>query len=188
MRTFFLQDIPLADIRHNDLPAYLAEGFGGKPIEEWPVYRFFTMYWEGNREEATREFVEWYRDQLGKYAMVPKRDGGMRRGSLYNLIEKRCGVPFEKTETSCREATIRERVSQRLGLLDTIQSRGYQAGEAERIDGFREKGFVYLTGGHHRAAILKVLGEEKLPGVLVFPNRLVYNFFTLLRNIRHGSI
>lgn len=188
MGTFFLQDVPLADIRHNDLRSYCAEGFGGKPIDDWPVYRFFTMYREGNREEAVREFEDWYMDQLEKYAMVPKRDGGMCRGSLYSLIEKKCGVPFEKAEVSCRKTAIRERVLQRFGLLDTIQSHGYRAGEAERIDAFREKGLVYLTGGHHRAAILKALGEEKLPGVLVFPSRLVYNFFNLLRNIRYGDI
>lgn len=188
MLTHFLQSVPLASIRHNDLPSYRAEGFGGRPIEEWPVYRFFKMYREGERETATRNFEDWYRDQLEKYSAVSKERGGMYRGSLYNLIEKRCGVSFGEAGDECVREAIRERVVQRLSLLDTIRDRGYQSGESERIDAIRKGGLVYLAGGHHRAAILRALGRDELPGVLVFPNRFVYNLFNFLRKIKHGNI
>lgn len=187
MHTFFLQIVPLTLVRHNDLPCYVAEGFGGKSIEEWPIYSFFIEYLNGDTEGARRKYESWYRDQLSKYATVSKKEGGMYLGSLYRLIEERSQKPFADTDEQCRGEVIRERVEQRFALLDTIQTEGYHVERAERIDAVRVGGLVYLRGGHHRAAALKALKYNELPGVLVFPNRCSYQLFNFLRTIRYGN-
>jgi len=185
MYRFFLQNIPLSRVRHNDLACYLAEGFGASPIDEWPIYTFFQQYLAGEKEAAQQNFENWYREQLGKYHSTPKAEGGMHKGSLYELIEKKCKTPFSEVEEDCKNAAIRERVMQRFQLLEDIRQRGYRQAEAERIDAVQKKGFVYLCGGHHRAAELRALGKNELPGVLVFPNQFVYNLFCFLRNIKY---
>lgn len=187
MHKFFLQDVSLTHIRHNDLACYVAEGFGGKSIEKWPIYKFFSQYVNGDEKVAVQSYVDWYINQLNKYHNTPKQEGGMHRGSLFNLIEARCGTPFALVAEPCKREAIYERVMQRFQLLEVIRERGYKPEMAERIDAVRKNGSVYLCGGHHRAAILRVLGGEKLPGVLVFPNQLTYNLFCFLRNIKYGN-
>lgn len=183
MYTFFLRDIPLSKIRHNDLPCYVEEGYGGRPIEEWPMYQFFAEYVHGEKELAREKFEAWYLEQLSQYHHRPKIEGGMYTGSLYTLIEHISGVPFsEATELHKREA-IKRRVAERFDLLENIKTQGYRPG-VERIDGIRKDGYVYLLGGHHRVAILSALGKEVLPQMMVFSNRFMYNLFTILRNIR----
>ncbi len=189
MNLFFIQkhffrDVPLSLIRHNDLPCYSAEGFGGAPIDMWPMYTFFRQYLSGEKEIARKNFEDWYLHQLGKYHAVPKSKGGMHRGSLYDSIERKCKLPFAQVSDDCKNAAIRERVLERLGLLEEIRLSGYNASKAERIDGFRSGGLVYLVGGHHRAAALSALGERVLPQVLVFPNHLAYKLFSFLRVIK----
>jgi hypothetical protein len=183
----FLRDIPLSLIRHNDLPCYVKEGYGAKPIEMWPVYNFFSLYQHGEKEQAIQNFVTWYDEQLLKYSHTPKSEGGMCKGSLYTLIENYCNVPFEEVDPLCKTKAIRERVMQRFHLFEVIQQEGYRPERAERILAFKKNGCVYLEGGHHRAAILRVLGKDTLPSVLVFPNQFIYNLVRFLRNIKHGN-
>ena len=183
----FLNDIPLSLIRHNDLPCYVKEGYGAKSIEEWPMYTFFLSYHQGRKEQAIKDFVEWYDDQLAKYHATAKAEGGMYRGSLYTLIEKHCAVPFAEVDSVCKAEAVRERVLQRFHLYEVIQEEGYRPERAERILAFKKNGCVYLEGGHHRAAILRVLGKDTLPSVLVFPNQFIYNLVRFLRNIKHGN-
>lgn len=187
MYKFFLQDIPLSKIRHNDLPCYVQEGYGGRPIPEWPMYQFFAEYVHGEKELAREKFEAWYLEQLNRYHDRPKIEGGMYTGSLYTLIEHMSGVPFsEATELQKKEA-IKRRVAERFALLENIRSEGYRP-NAERIDGIKKGADVYLLGGHHRVAILAALGKEVLPQMMVFPNRFMYNLFTILRNIKHGNL
>lgn len=188
MFTFFLQNVPLAHIRHNDLACYVVEGFGARPVEEWPVFNFFTQYLCGDKEAAIQNYVEWYTDQLSKYHNAPKKEGGMHKGSLYSLIETKCGTSFPLVDEVCKKAAIRERVEQRFQLLEAIREQGYKPEMAERIVAVKKNGHVYLRGGHHRVAVLQALGESELPSVLVFPNQLVYNLFYFLRNIIYGNL
>jgi hypothetical protein len=124
----------------------------------------------------------------GAYSLIPKSSGGMQNGSLYGLVERKCGVKFNEASVDCKIAAIKERVGERFSLFDQIQNEGYQPEKSERIEAFRKGGLVYLCGGHHRAAILKVLGYDKLPNVLVFPNQFIYNVFRLIRNLKYGEI
>lgn len=188
MYQHFLQQVPLSRIRHNDLPCYRAEGFGGAPVEAWPMYRFFKHYLEGEREAAELNFARWYEEQLDKYHATPKAKGGMHKGSLYQLIERRCGMPFRQIPEERKREVIRERVRERLSLLEDIRAQGYAPEKTERIDAVRKDGLVYLRGGHHRVAALAALHFTELPGVLVFPNEFLYNLFRFFRNLRHGQI
>jgi hypothetical protein len=180
-----LQSVPFSKLRHSDLPCYVAEGYGGRPIEKWPVYTFFCQYVQGKKDLAQKNFEEWYTVQLQKYHKVAKKEGGMYKGSLYLLIEKRSGSAFEDANDEILRTAIHERVQQRFALIENIQNLGYNP-NSERIDGVKKNGYVYIHGGHHRAAALRALGEDALPAVLVFPNQLVYNLFNLLRNIKYG--
>lgn len=182
MYQYFLQNVPLSRIRHNDLSCYVAEGFGGAPVEAWPIHTFFKQYIAGEKEVAQENFEKWYKEQLEKYQYVPKAEGGMYEGSLYQFIEKHCKAPFSEVKEDCKNSAIRLRVAQRFQLLEDIKKRGYKMAETERIDAVRKNGFFYLKGGHHRVALLFALGWRELPGVLVFSNQLLYNLFCFLRN------
>lgn len=188
MYRHLLQSVPFSKIRHSELPFYRAEGYGGTPVEEWPMYRFFKRYLEGEREAARENFEDWYREQFVKYHRAPKAKGGMYEGSLYQLIKSRCKELPEVASAECKNAVISERVDERFALLEDVKRHGYELMRAERIDAVRKGGFVYLRGGHHRAAALRVLGFTELPGVLVFPNAFLYNLFCFFRNLRRGKI
>lgn len=183
MLKHFIKTVPFSSIRHNDLPCYVEEGYGGKTIECWPVYDFYCDYLKGNRKAAHEAFRLWYHNQLKKYHNVSKDLGGMYRGTLYMLIEKRSGTHFKNADPEMVDQAIREKVAQRFALLESIQRDGYDP-TIERVDGVRKHGFVYLKGGHHRAAALLALGEKEFPGILVFPNQIIYNSFTLIRSIK----
>lgn len=179
-----LQTIPFSKLRHSDLLCYVVEGYGGQHIEEWPVYTFFCEYLRGEEEKAQYGFEHWYRGQLEKYHNTANEAGGMYNGSLYTLIEKRSGGAFKDASEDIIQSAIRERVEERFALLKHIHDYGYNS-HGERIDGVKKGGYIYIHGGHHRAAALRALGKTELPGVLVFPNQFVYNLFCFLRNIKY---
>ena len=181
MTRLFTGTIVLADVRHDDKPCYRAEGVGGEPIERWPIYRFFRLYADGRPTEAAEAFEAWYRDQFDKYGLVPKARGGMYRGSLYRLIaqgEREGGSRLEDRAEQADPAriarSITERVRQRFALFDTIAAQGYVADPSENVVGIRRRGFVFLVDGHHRAAILRVLGYVSIGDARLFPSQAVY--------------
>jgi len=180
MKKLFLKDVPFEKIRHNDLICYQTEGFGGKHIEAWPPFTFFKEYIGGNKEKAKDDFVQWYHSQLKKYHHVPKGDGGMHKGSLYRLVESDAQRAFKDVGEESVQKSIVKRVEQRFSLLEKIRDEGYRDG-TELIKGVKKNGDVYLVGGHHRAAILRALGYEILPNVLVFPSKTLYSLYTKLR-------
>ena len=179
------QAILFTQLRHNNLPAYKTEGYGGKEIEAWPVYGFFHTYLTGDVVGATEAYVSWYMEQLERYGEVAKRKGGMRHGSLYCLIEKETGKPFDEAYAIEKEMMIRKRVAQRFQLLTRIVGEGYDPRKGERIEAVRDGTVVYLKGGHHRAAIVRALGDEEMPGLFVFPHPIVYAVYSFLRNLKY---
>jgi hypothetical protein len=184
MYKFLTQKVYLLKIRHNDCKYYLAEGYGGKSLEYWPVTVFYKKFISGNTMQAAIDFTDWYEVQLDKYATKSKSDGGMKNGSLYRLIEKRTGKNFDNSSKQERRKIIEERVTQRFNLLVDIQKNGYCPVKAEQIFAFKRDDLIYLKGGHHRAAALLALGEESIPDILVFPSQLVYNVFAYIRKIK----
>lgn len=175
------RDVPLDAIGHDDRSCYRSEGVAGLPIDQWPIFAFYRSYAAGEREAALRGFEQWTRAQFEKYALVPKHLGGMSGGSLSRLVERRhreIGRLFDgnphHADPEVVASAVRERVRGRLDLLDTIARDGYRLELAGDVLGIRRGAMVLLREGHHRAAILRVLGADCFPGVTVFPHRVVY--------------
>jgi hypothetical protein len=163
------REVPIGDLRHDDRPVFVAEGYGGRPIEHFPPYRFYGLVAEGRREEAAHRFAAWYTEQFHKYAQVPKKLGGMRGGTLYRLVAAVCeeaGVPFEgdasRAEHPLAEAIAR-RVDQRIALFADLAANGWVRERTTPILGIRRGALVFLTGGQHRLAALAVLGRPTMP-------------------------
>jgi hypothetical protein len=168
------RDVPFDEVRHDDRAVHVKEGYGGRPIEYFPPFAFYQLFADGRSEEAIASFRSWYREQFRKYARAPKRLGGMLNGSLYRLVASQCvaeGVPFPVDDPAPSiplERAIALRVSQRIELFVSIRDRGFLSAASTPILGIRRTRRVYLTGGHHRAAALRVLGHATFPSVSVF--------------------
>lgn len=168
------RDVCLDEVRHNERPVYVAEGYGGQPIECFPPFRFYRLFHDGRADEARAGFAAWYVEQFRKYASVPKSLGGMQNGTLHRLLRSLAGdeggaapAPGAVGEDLLRRAAAL-RVEQRLALFEGIRDLGYQLGRTTPVLAVRRNGHVYLTGGHHRAAALAVLGQRELPHVSIF--------------------
>ena len=190
MVRIFTQDICFDVIRHDDKPCYVIEGFGGQPVEKWPIYRFYDQYLSGNRDVATMEYETWYLDQFTKYSHISKSSGGMKKGSLYKLIETlhhSRSIMFDgnlkSADQKIIEEAIRERVGYRFMLMESIMKEGYHPNRRDRIIGVKKNGSVFLKGGHHRTAILKALGYPNVPAVIVFPSNTLYLVMKRIRKI-----
>ena len=190
MLRIFIQDIYYYAIRHDDKHCYVIEGFGGQPVEKWPIYRFYDQYFRGNRDAAAMEYETWYLDQFTKYSQISKSSGGMKKGSLYKLIETlhhSRSIMFDgnlkSADQKIIEEAIRERVGYRFMLMESIMKEGYHPNRRDRIIGVKKNGSVFLKGGHHRTAILKTLGYPKVPDVIVYPNDTLYLIMKRIRKI-----
>ena len=172
------REVPIADLRHDDRPVFVAEGYGGRAIEHFPPFRFYRLVAEGRREEAAHHFAAWYAEQFSKYADVPKQLGGMRGGTLFRLAATVCeeaGVPFESGVSRADGAVgvaIARRVEQRIALFEDIAANGFLRARSTPILGLRRGALVYLTGGQHRAAALAVAGRKALPVSVFAPETL----------------
>ena len=188
LEKYFIIDVPIDSIRCNDLYYYTLEGFGGKDITKWPVYKFFCEYLHGNKDVAHQAFAQWYLEQFEKYADKPKEQGGMYEGSLYCLIEQEfslSNVDFDLEKIDRKNKllieAVQKRVAQRLSLLDSISINGYQKNNKNHIKAVRKAKGIVLKGGHHRCAALRALGYKEVPEVIVYPGM---NCFKLVNRIR----
>ena len=171
------REVALEEIRHDDRPVFVSEGYGGRPIDSFPPCRFYRLLHEGRRDEAFEKFSGWYVEQFRKYASVPKKLGGMQNGTFHRLLTSVAGndggtllLPASASKDLLGRAA-RLRVEQRMALFEGIRDHGYQPALGKPILGVRRNGCVYLIGGHHRAAALEVLGRRTLPAVSVFDPR-----------------
>jgi hypothetical protein len=170
--------VPLGDLRHDDRPVFVAEGYGGRAIEHFPPYRFYGLVAQGQRGDAAHHFAAWYHDQFQKYALVPKKLGGMRGGTLYRLVAAVCaeaGVPFEGDASRAEGPlglAIARRVEQRIALFEDIAANGYRPERTTPVLGVGRGALVYLTGGQHRAAALAVVGAKAMPVSVFGPDAL----------------
>jgi len=192
MSVFFIRNnIPINAVRHDDLQCYVYEGWGGSPIEDWPIYKFYREYLHGNKSDACDRYCSWYSDQLEKYGNTGKKYGGMLKGSLYSLISSRLaeyGLAYNhssdnKEYDAVVGNAIRERVRQRFELAESIADKGYYSSGSDWIMGIERDGLVYLKNGHHRCAVLKALGVETVNDVRLCRNYLHYRVLTKLRRI-----
>ncbi len=180
-----IQNVPFNILRHNELPCYKKEGYGGEHISKWPVYLFFSLYHRNRQETAMTVFTKWYDEQLQRYSNIKKTKGGMYKGSLYKLVEKKSGLPFHQTDIGVIHDAIQERVEQRFKLLCSIKEKGYNK-NTELVEGYWAGECIYLLGGHHRAAALLVLGHKSFPEIKVYKNKIFYKIIQLLRRIKYA--
>lgn len=174
LETRLSRDVSFDDLRHDDKPVHKAEGYGGQPIASFPPYRFYRLRETGHEEQAWECYRAWYREQFDKYMYMEKAVGGMKNGSLYRLVvalHERENEPLSGPRPTFREDLIDRaialRVKQRFELLDSIKRQGYQTSGADPVIGVARAGHVYLSSGHHRAAALRAMEKDAVPGMLV---------------------
>ena len=177
-----VSDLPISKLIHDSKYCYSAEGHGGKTVENWPIHRFFLLYESGKINEATDEFVAWYIDQYKKYAHVDKSKGGMKNGSLDRLYKS---LQQRKNREPTFEEAVRERVSQRFQLLESIRSKGYKPNHSTPVMAYsNNNGSYMLFGGHHRVAVLATLDYNKVPDVFVFKNKSSFFLYRCFRKLK----
>ena len=172
-------DIPIKKIIHNDLELYIKSGYGGKHIEDWPFYNFIKMCVKGDSKQAKDLWVNWLVHEFSKYCLNTKSKGGMYQGSVH-----RCAIKYEhKYKHDCWlkpsllnkkivKQGAKELVNKRIRLISSIINKGYQINMDDPIIAIKTKGKYVLKAGHHRAAIVYILGYKKLPGVIVYSKLL----------------
>lgn len=153
VNSFYVRrNVPFSQIRTSTREVDLIEGWGGKDISEWPPYGFLKTYLDGQREAASTSYYNWYMDQLKKYYNVPGSKGG-RAGFFQKYGENHQRIKYE--------------VDSRFALLESIRENGFDAHIGDPITGVRNNRLIYLLSGHHRWAILKLLGYTSIPKVRI---------------------
>lgn len=183
MKLYRIKDIPVVKFLHSAQYAYLREGHGGKPVWNWPIYRFYSLYYSGEKVQAHEEYVQWYLDQYKKYSNLKSSKGGMKGGSfdrLYHRMKKK-----SKSEPRLKEA-IKKRVDQRFELYEKIRRNGYLQDYSDPIKVYEKEKKYLLFAGHHRVAVLAVLGHQIVPEVIVFKNKLAFTAFRITRKLNLG--
>jgi hypothetical protein len=172
--TLLAKEVSFVELRHDDKPVHRTEGYGGQPIEAFPPFRFYRLHETGQPHEAYEQYRAWYREQFDRYMHTEKAIGGMRNGSLYRLVvalHQRGLVPLSGERPAFRrdlvDRAIRQRVDDRFQLLDSIKQRGYVRSPSDPVVGVARADRVYLSSGHHRAAVLRAIRKPGVPGVLV---------------------
>ena len=172
-------DISTKAIVHNDLACYMKSGYGGKDIKKWPFYRYIKMWINGNTKQASNLWVNWLVDEFYKHCTAAKSKGGMYQGSVHRYAIKyenkykndRWLNPSLLNKTIVKQGA-KELVNKRIKLIRSIINKGYQINMDDPIIAIKLKSKYVLKGGHHRAAIVYILGYEKLPGVIVYSKLL----------------
>lgn len=168
-------NVPVSNIIYGEEKFYVKEGFGGQPIEKSPLYQFFYEYIKGDKEVAVKNFCDWYADQFEKYSDIDQKNGGMRFGSLYTLIEKKHlqqNRKFQDARDFDSDIVIEgigQRVAERFALADSISKNGYIPDPLDPIIAIKIGEKYILREGHHRCCVIAALGENYCP--LVFAPR-----------------
>ncbi len=152
------------DIEFSDLL-----GFGGKDIKYFPPYEFFKIYLK-HPEKANNLFYNWfYNTFFYKRAWkIPKIKGGWFQGPLYIAVDTlfREKSLFIDHNTILKNAdlvkqAIRERISHYFNLIESIKKYGFDP-YLDPVRVVNKNGLYYLIEGHHRVAILSILGYKKI--------------------------
>ena len=172
-------DILLKEIIHNDLFFYNKSGYGGKKIKQWPFYNFIKMWIKGDCEQARKLWIDWLVDEFKKYCIEEKSKGGMYQGSMHrytlNYIEEnkeKYWLDHSLINTININLGAAFLVDKRIELIKSILNNGYMIDPSDQIIAVHNNNFYELKGGHHRAAIMHVLEEEKLPSVKIYSKHI----------------
>jgi len=184
------KSVDLQLIVHNDRSEYVKAGYGGRPIELWPFYKFIRDHIYGDEDAARLEWVEWLTKEFQRTCMIPKKHGGMFRGSVHKLSLADSGDdnsiawddPRLLDNKKVYQGALRL-VNSRLKMVDSIVSDGYIPSFGHPIVGETKKGKIFLNGGHHRAATLYALGYKSIPSVTIIPSG-VLSANSIIRKLR----
>lgn len=167
--------VALAAARCNDKPIARQQGFGGQPIESFPVTGFFRLYLE-HPEAADAAFRDWYREWfVARQAWRhPKSEGGLAKGSLQRAVEaahlRRHGSVLsspQAAEDDVVEEAIADRVRHYFAVLESIRDTGFDAERKPPILALQSGDLYFLRNGHHRCAALAALGHPSVPLTVV---------------------
>ena len=166
-------NVSINKILHVDRPVYNKEGYAGKTVFSWPIYRFFKLYHSGQKEKALQSFTDWYTEQYKKYSGCGKSKGGMKGGTLEKLYHN---LQKNYNGNTSFENAVEIRVKQRFSLFESILTQGYIINESAPLQALKTNNdqFILLNGGHHRVAILAAIGYNEIPMVYVFMNKTSY--------------
>jgi len=159
--------VEIKKLRHSNLKIYSEEGYGGKQIEFFPPFKFLLQYHVGNKSNSEANFTKWYFDSYLKYFNEPKSIGGMKFGSLDSRIRK-LNIGEINSKTIVRNSSIvineiKVLVSNKFHLYESIKKDGLNLFKRDRIRVVNKSGKFLIEGGHHRVAILKILGYRSAP-------------------------
>ena len=182
MMNLFRSNILLSNILHNDLKYYNESGYGGKQIEKWPFYKFIKLWVSGNYKQARDLWIEWLVNEFNKYGNKAKSKGGMYQGSVHhyslNYVNKNKNehwidaLLINKINVKKGAALL---VDKRIELIRSVINKGYSVELTDPIFAVRKGNRYVLKGGHHRAAIMHVIGHDSLPGVIIY-SKTIWEF------------
>ncbi len=168
----YLKEIPISSILSESKDVSIHEGWGGKHIKYFPPYGFFRMYISGEENKAKDSMRQWYFNRFvrNKLCVVPKTEGGMMGGSLFEVLEK-----IHKSKGIDLKADLSNGDNELImkGIEDRVKGR-FQLIKSILMHGYEECGdFIYLkkTGdyhtlidGHHRVAAMAACGYPIIKG------------------------
>ena len=165
-----LRTVPLSAVKCERRKVAIEEGWGGQAIDRFPPCRFYKMFNDGSEEKAVAEMEAWYYERLvgRRLCDVAKIDGGMRDGSLYQLIatlHRANEIDLKEDLSNANDSFIHEaiktRVLKRFELLESIRLHGYSCAW-DYISTKKEGNRYILIDGHHRMAALYVCGYHSV--------------------------
>lgn len=168
-------DVMISELLHNDSRAYVQSGYGGKRIELWPFYTFMKMWVDGDHLHSRDLWIDWLVNEFYKNGFMRKSDGGMYQGSVHrytlNYVSKSKSEAWQNPAL-IKEAHLRQGaaslVDKRIEMIRSVMEMGYREELADPIFAVRTGSYYVLKGGHHRAAIMHILGYDKLPCVIIY--------------------
>lgn len=187
---FFQTKILLKNTVHNDLECYNKSNYGGTHIKSWPFYKFIKMWIDGNLENARSFWIDWLVDEYYKYRFDEKSKGGMYQGSVHKYTIK--FINDDKTKYWLDPSLIDSKyirkgaeilVNKRIEMVKSVIKKGYNMNLGAQIYAVKKGDIYVLKGGHHRAVIMYILGQESLPGVIVC-SKILWEFKTWLVRIK----
>jgi len=165
--------VPILQIRSEIKEVSISEGWGGKQIKYFPIYKFYKLYLSGDKKKAKEEMIYWYYNRfvVNKLYLVPKRQGGMQKGSLYKLIVRKHnkqGViindEFSNSSDDIIKDCIEQKVEQRFALLESIRNTGFYKTNNPIIL-HEVNDFFYILSGHHRITSMAVCGYKTIEAI-----------------------
>lgn len=176
---FLISNLKLSEIVHNDLECYIKSGYGGKYIENWPFYNFIKNWVEGDCKNSRSMWINWLTNEFFKYKLEKKSNGGMYQGSVHryalNFLSKNkqeYWINPSLLSESCVEQGAAMLIDRRIDMIRSIKNKGYQINLNDQIFAINLNTKYVLKGGHHRAVVMRILGYNELPGVLVYSKPL----------------